>query len=143
MNTSVQPTAQSVRRVPFQLREKVDKKLDELLVADIIVEVLEGPTSWISPLVVVPNPDCDIAICLDMRGANEAVVRNRHPIPLVEELLHRLTGSTVFSKLGLKWGFYQINLDRKSLNITTFVTHRGLYRYKRLTFGLSSAPEKY
>ena len=49
----------------------------------------------------------------------------------------------MFSKLDLKWGFNQITLDKESLNVTTFVTHRGLYRYKRLMFGLSSAPEKY
>ena len=143
VNTSVQPIAQSVRRVPFQLREKVDKKLDELLAADIIEEVPEGPTSWISPLVIIPKPDGDIRVCVDMRRANEAIVRERHPIPSVEELLHRLNGSTMFSKLDLKWGFHQITLDKESRNITTFVTHRGLYRYKRLMFGLSSAPEKY
>ena len=143
VNTSVQPIAQSVRRVPFQLREKVDKKLDELLAADIIEEVPQGPTSWISPLVIIPKPDGDIRVCVDMRRANEAIVRERHPIPSVEELLHRLNGSTMFSKLDLKWGFHQITLDKESRNITAFVTHRGLYRYKRLMFGLSSAPEKY
>ena len=88
VNTSVQPIAQSVRRVPFQLREKVDKKLDELLAADIIEEVPEGPTSWISPLIIIPKPDGDIRVCVDMRRANEAIVRERHPIPSVEELLH-------------------------------------------------------
>ena len=49
----------------------------------------------------------------------------------------------MFSKLDLKWGFHQITLDKESRNITTFVTHRGLYRYKRLMVGLSLAPEKY
>ena len=116
MNTSVQPIAQSVRRVPFQLREKVDKKLDELLAADIIEEVPEGPTSWISPL-VIPKPDGDIRVCVDMRRANEAIVRERHPIPSVEELLHRLNGSTKFSKLDLKWGFHQITLDLMKVGI--------------------------
>ena len=67
VNTSVQPIAQSVRRVPFQLREKVDKKLDELLAADIIEEVPEGPTSRISPFVFIPKPDGDIRVCVDMR----------------------------------------------------------------------------
>jgi len=78
-----------------------------------------------------------------MRRANEAVVRERHPIPTVEEILHELNGSTVFSKLDLRMGFHQIELDEKSREITTFTTERGLYRYKRLMFGISSAPEKY
>ena len=49
----------------------------------------------------------------------------------------------MFSKIDLKWGFHQILLGEDSRHITTFVTHRGLYRYKRLMFGVASAPEKY
>ena len=64
--------------------------------------------------------------------------RERHPIPTTEEVLRDLNGSTVFSKLYLRWGFHE-----ESRQITTFVTHRGLYRYKRLMFGITSAPEKY
>ena len=78
-----------------------------------------------------------------MRRANEAIIRERHPIPTIEEVLYDLNGSTVFSKLDLKWGFHQVELEEESREITTFVTHRGLYRYKRLIFGISSAPEKY
>ena len=103
----------------------------------------DTPTSWISPLVVAPKPDCDIRVCVDVRRANEAITRERHPIPTIEEVLYDLNGSTVFSKLDLKWGFHQVELEEESREITTFVTHRGLYRYKRLMFGISSAPEKY
>ena len=143
IDESVKPVAQPVRRIPFGLREKVDKKLDQLLELDIIEEVPDGPSGWISPLVVVPKGDGDIRVCVDMRRANEAIIRERHPIPTVEELLHDLNGSTVFSKIDLKWGFHQILLSEDSRHITTFVTHRGLYRYKRLMFGVTSAPEKY
>ncbi|KAI8516325.1 hypothetical protein Bbelb_049060 [Branchiostoma belcheri] len=128
IDETVRPIAQPLRRVPYGLRDKVDNKLDELLEMDIIEVVPEEPTGWVSPLVVVPKPDGDIRVCvdLDMRRANEAKVRERQPIPTVEDVLHDLNGSTVFSKLDLKWGFT-----------------RGLYRYKRLMFGISSAPEKY
>nr|XP_058962028.1 uncharacterized protein K02A2.6-like [Pocillopora verrucosa] len=143
INKNVKPVAQPVRRLPFGLRDKVDKKLDELLQEDIREEVPCGPTEWTSPLVVVPKPDGDIRICVDMRRANGAIERERHPIPTIEEFLHDLNGSTVFSKLDLRWGFHQIELDEESRQITTFVTHRGLYRYKRLMFGITSAPEKY
>ena len=54
------PNAQPIRRLPFQLREKADKKLDELMQAGIIEEVPEGPTTWISLLVVIPKTDGDI-----------------------------------------------------------------------------------
>ena len=117
--------------------------MDDLLSKDIIEEVPDTPTSWISPLVVAPKPDGDIRVCVDMRRANEAIIRERHPIPTIEEVLYDLNGSTVFSKLDLKWGFHQVELEEESREITTFVTHRGLYRYKRLMFGISSAPEKY
>ena len=96
-----------------------------------------------SPLVVVLKSDGDIRICINMCRANEAIVRERHPIPMIEKVLYDLNGSTVFSKLDLKWGFHQIELEAKSREITTFVTHRGRYRYKRLMFGTASASEKY
>lgn len=77
VDKTVQPIAQPVRRLPFGLREKVEKKLDELLEKEIIEEVSNTPTTWLSPLVVVPKPDGDIRICVDMRRANEAIVRER------------------------------------------------------------------
>ena len=78
-----------------------------------------------------------------MRRANSAIERERHPIPTIEEVLYDLNGSTVSSKLDLKWGFDQGELEERSREITTFVTHRGLYRYKRLMIGVTLAPEKY
>ena len=143
VDTSVKPVTQPVRRIPFGVREKVEKKLDELLTCGIIEEVPEGPTSWVSPLVVVPKPDGDGRICGDMRRANQAIIRERQPIPTVEEVLQDLNGSTVFSRVDLKWGFHQILLAEESRHVTTFVTHRGLYRYTRHMFGVTSAPEKY
>ena len=92
---------------------------------------------------VVPKQDGDIRICVGMRRANEAIERERHPIPTIEEVLHDLNESTVFSKLDLKWGFHQVELDAESLQITTFIIHRGLFRYTRIMFGITSAPEKY
>ena len=123
----MKPVAQPVRRIPFGVREKVERKLDELLESGIIEEVPEGPTGWVSPLVVVPKADGDIRICVDMRCANQAIVRERQPIPTIEEVLQDLNGSTVFSRVDLKWGFHQILLAEESRHLTTFVTHRGLY----------------
>ena len=76
-----------------------------------------------SLLVVVPKSDGDIRIFVDMRRANEAIVRERHPIPTIEEVLYDLNGRTVFSKLDLKWGFHQIEREAESHEVTTFVTH--------------------
>ena len=78
-----------------------------------------------------------------MKQANGAIVRERHPIPTVDEVLHDLNGGTVFSKLDIKWAFHQVELSEVSRPTTTFVTHKGLFRYKRLMFGVSCAPEMY
>ena len=80
--------------------------MDELLQAHITEEVREGPSGYISPLVVAPKSDGDIRICIYMRRANEAIIRERSPIPTVKEPLHDLNGSTVFNKVDLTWTFY-------------------------------------
>ena len=130
VNKEVNPVVQHPRRVPFSLREKVESKLHELEQLDII-EKVKGPTPWVSPIVVVPKPSGEIRLCVDMRRANEAIVRERHPIPTVDEVLQDMTQSSLFSKLDLKWGYHQLELSEESRDITTFTTHAGLYRYTR------------
>ena len=116
-------------------------KIDELLEGDII-ERVEGPTTWASPVVVAPKLSGEIRLCVDMCRTNEAIIRERLPIPTVDEVLEELNGSTVFSKLDLRHGFHQVELHTDSRDITTLVTHDGLFRYKR-SFGVNAAPEKY
>ena len=74
---SVKPEAHPVRRIPFGARGKVERKLDELLETGIIEGIPEGPTGWVSVLVVIPESDGDIRICVDKRRANQAIVRVR------------------------------------------------------------------
>ena len=66
-----------------------------------------------------PNKD-DVRICVDMRRANEAIQREKLPIPTVNEVLEEMNESTVFSKLDMNMGFHQIELDEGSRDITTF-----------------------
>ena len=139
---TVTPVAQPLRRTPFHIRKDVEHKLQQLADLDII-EDAEGPTPWVSPLVAVPKSSGEIRVCVDMRRVNEAVVRERHPIPTLEETLQAMNGAKVFSKLDLQWGYHQIKLHPDSRALTTFSTHMGLKRYKRLIFGLSSASEQY
>ena len=136
------PVIQNARRIPFSMRKKVEEKIAELEKLDII-ESVDGPTHFQSPIVVVPKSSGDIRICVDMRQANESVERERFPMPTVEEVLVEMNGSKVFSKLDLNMGFHQLELEENSRDITTFTTHSGLYRYKRLMFGITSAPEIY
>ena len=134
IDESVRPVAQPARRIPFHLRQKVSAALDKLEQQGII-EKVDGATPWISPLVVIPKKDGDIRLCVDMRMANRAIQRERHPTPTVDDLIHALNGATVFSKLDLRSGYHQLCLAKESRHITTFATHEGLRRYKKLNFG--------
>ena len=142
IDPTVKPVAQPYRRIPFNLREKVQDKTTELLDLGII-EPVEGPAPWVNPVVIVPKNNGEIRLCIDMRQANQAIMRRRYPIPTVDEVLHTMNGSKVFSKLDLKWGYHQLELSPESREITTFATPDGLFRYKRLLFGVCSASEQY
>ena len=79
-----------------------------------------------------------------MRQANTVIERSRHPISTIDDVLSELSCSTVFTKLDLTMGFHQLELKEGiSRNVTTFTTHAGLFRYKRLMFGICSASELY
>ena len=97
----------------------------------------------ISPVVIVPKSDGDIRLCVDLRRVNEAIIRERQRIPTIEEIMQDMSQSRVFSKVDLKWGYHQVELEPDSRNLTTFITHTGLYRYKRMPFGISAVSEVY
>ena len=139
---SVKPAVQPHRRIPFHMRKRVEAEIKRLEELDII-EKVEGPTPWVSPIVAMPKPKKpeEIRICVDMRLPNQAIKRTRHVMPTLDDILMRLNGATVFSKLDLNSGYHQLELDESSRNITTFSTHVGLRRYKRLNFGVTCAAE--
>ena len=140
IDKQVPPVAQPARRIPFHLRKKVSAALKQLE-KDKIIEKVEGPTPWVSPLVVIPKNDGTVRLCVDMRMPNCAIKREHHPTPTVDDLIHAMNGAKVFSKLDLRSGYHQLILAKDSRYITTFATHKGLYRYKRLNFGTNSASE--
>lgn len=138
----VKPVIQATRRIPFNLREPLEMELHKLLKHGII-ERVEGHSPWVSPVHMVPKKTGEWRLTIDMRQANMAIERERYPIPTVEELLLELNGSTVYSKLDFNQAFHQIELTEESRTITTFTTHLGLFRFTRLIFGASCAPEKF
>lgn len=144
VDPNVSLVAQKLRRISFALCDKISAKIEELLKED-IMERMEGTITWASPVVVAPKPSTEIRLCVDMRCANEAIVRERLPIPTVDEVLEELNGGAVLelTKLDLRWGFHQIELHEDKRGITTFITHEGLFRYKRLSIRVNAAPDKY
>ena len=138
----INENAQKHRRTSFHLRDKVEQEIQNLLDQDIIENVTGEPTPWVSPTVPVPKKDTDaVRICVDMRELNKAILRERHQTPTVEELTTDLNGAKIFSKIDLTSGYHQLELQESSRSITTFSTHIGFFRYKRLNFGISSASE--
>jgi transposase InsO family protein len=144
IDQNVVPVAHPHRRIPFHSRKKLETELKRLENENII-EKVDGPTPWVSPVVIVPKPKnpSEIRMCVDMRCPNTAIVRERHIMPTVHDIQNELNGSNVFSKLDLKNAYHQLELDKASRSITTFSTHVGLRRFKRLSYGINSASEKF
>jgi hypothetical protein len=122
IDPQVKPKQQPHRRIPFHVRKDVEKELERLEKLDII-EKVDGPTPWVSPIVVVPKDSGEVRICVDMREANRAVKREKHLMPTIDDLIADLNSATVFSKLEFSSGYHQFELSPESRNITTFSTH--------------------
>ncbi|XP_055633382.1 uncharacterized protein K02A2.6-like [Toxorhynchites rutilus septentrionalis] len=140
IDKSVVPRKICYLKVPEALKEKVDAKILEMLRSDVI-EPANGPAEWISPMVVVPKGKDDIRLCINMRHPNKAIQREHFPLPIIETFLNKLRGATYFSKLDITSAYHHVELHPDSRSITTFMTDRGLMRFKRLMFGRNCAPE--
>ena len=126
------------RRVAVPLLPKVKAELEQLENQGVISKVNE-PTKWCAPMVVVPKPDGDVRICVDLTKLNGSVYRERHLLPSVEQILAQLNRAKIFSKLDANSGFHQIPLDKESTLLTTFIMPYGRFCYNRLPFGITSA----
>ena len=139
VDKSVAPKFCKPRLVPYALRERVDKELDRLLAEGIIEPVKYS--KWACPIVPVVKPNGDIRICGDYKlTANKAINMDVYPLPKSEELFSNFSGGKLFSKLDLSQAYAQLQLEEESKPYTTINTHRGLFQYNRLCFGVSSAP---
>lgn len=141
LQNNAQPYAvYTARRVPIPLLSAVKEELDHME-ANGIVESVTEPTEWCAPMVPVPKKSGKVRICVNLQKLNKAVKRERFILPTPEEVIANLSGSTVFSSLDAALEFWQIPLDKDSQRLTTFITPFGRYCFKRLPFGITSAPE--
>ena len=92
-------------------------------------------------MLAVPKKNGKIRICLDPKDLNKGILRENYPLPTIEDIASRLHGAKVFSVLDAKNGFWHVKLDVESSFLTTFHTPSGRYRWYRMPFGVSSAPE--
>ena len=127
------------RAVPLALKEKVEAELENLESMGIISPVKSS--RWAAPIVPILKQNGAVRICGDYNvTVNQACLIDSYPLPRVEELLASLSGGNLFSKLDMFQAYLQLPLDEESKEYVTVNTHKGLYRYNRLPFGISSAP---
>ena len=128
------------RRVAVPLMPAVKQELIRMEKLGVIARIQE-PTEWCSGMVVVPKPNGQVRICVDLTKLNQSVCRERYPLPAVEQILAQLSGANVFTKLDANSGFWQMPLTPDSAPLTTFITPFGRFCFHRLPFGITSAPE--
>ena len=140
LEKNAKPVVHPVRKIALTLILKLDKELDSMLADGIIVPVDES-TDWVNSLVVREKPNGGLRVCLDPRDLNKAIRREHYHVPTVESVTTKLHGSTLFSRLDAKSAYWNVELDEESSYLTTFNTHRGRFRYKRMSYGLNSSQD--
>ncbi|XP_055329924.1 uncharacterized protein K02A2.6-like [Paramacrobiotus metropolitanus] len=140
LKPDTRPRFCKARTVPFALREAVEKELERLQFLGVISPV--DHAVWAAPIVsVLKKVTGDVRTCADLStGLNDALDLHRYPLPHPDELFAALNGGTRFSKIDLKDAYMQIPLDEESRRLVVINTHKGLFQYNRLPFGVASAP---
>ena len=128
-----------LRSVPYALKGAIEQDLERLERAGILEKVRYS--DWAAPIVPVPKADGGIRLCGDYKVTVNPILKvDQYPMPTAEDLLATLAGGEKFSKLDLSHAYQQVILDQESRKYVTVNTHKGLYQYTRLPFGIASAP---
>lgn len=139
VDPNAQPKFLKARPVPYALKVNVEHELNRLEREGIISPV--EFSEWASPIVPVVKSNGAVRICGDYKSTVNGVSKlDNYPIPKTEDLLATLGGGQKFTKLDMSQAYQQLVLDEESRKYTTINTHKGLYEYTRLPFGVSSAP---
>jgi transposase InsO family protein len=131
------PTLRSVYRMSSTELDELKKQLDDL-VASGFIRPSKSPFG--APVLFVKKKDGSMRMCVDYRDLNRITVKNRYPLPRVEELFDRLRGAKYFSKIDLRSGYHQVRIDPDDVHKTAFRTRYGHYEFLVLPFGLTNAP---
>ncbi|XP_055604664.1 uncharacterized protein K02A2.6-like [Uranotaenia lowii] len=133
------PVFRPKRPVAYAVHEAVNDELDRLEREKIITPV--DFSDWAAPIVVVRKANGSIRICGDYStGLNDSLQPHQYPLPLPQDIFASLANCTVFSQIDLSDAFLQVEVEDGSKSLLTINTHRGLYRYNRLTPGVKAAP---
>ena len=118
------------------LREYIDENLQNGFIRP-------SKSSAGAPVLFAPKPDGTLRLCVDYRGLNAITMKNRYPLPLINEILDRLSGAQVFTKIDVKNAYYRLRIREGDEWKTAFRTRYGLFEYLVMPFGLTNAPASF
>ena len=117
--------------------EAIDAQVDAMLKADLIES---AQWKWASNVVMVRKPNGSLRFCVDYRQLNDRTVKDSYPLPRIDACLDALVGATWYSTFDLRSGYHEVEMVHRDSDKTTFVTRRGIFRFKVMLFGLCNAP---
>ena len=133
----LRPLRQPARRFPFWKQTEAKEIVDDLLKRDLI-EPSASP--WAAPVVMVKKKDNTTRLCVDYRRLNSHTIQDAYPLPRIDDSLDALGGSKWFCTLDLASGYWQVGMSKSAQEKSAFITSGGLYSWKVMPFGLSTAP---
>ncbi|GJU69405.1 putative reverse transcriptase domain-containing protein [Tanacetum coccineum] len=135
------PGAAPVARAPYQLAPTEMKELSEQL-QELSDKGFIRPSSlpWGDPVLLVKKKDGSFRMCIDYRELNKFMVKNRYPLPRIDDLFDQLQGSSIYSKIDLRSGYHQLRVREEDIPKTAFRTRYGHYEFQVMLFGLKNAP---
>lgn len=139
LKKNVQPIFKKKRSIPFAALEKIDQELERLTRIGVISKT--EYSDWAAQAVYVKKNSGEIRVCADFStGLNDAIEEYHYPLPSPEEVFAKLNGGKIFSKIDLSEEYLQVPMDKESAKLLCINTHKGLFRYERLPFGVKTAP---
>ncbi|GJT78697.1 putative reverse transcriptase domain-containing protein [Tanacetum coccineum] len=135
------PGATPVARAPYRLAPSEMKELSNQL-QELLEKGFIRPSSspWGAPVLFVKKKDGTFRMCIDYRELNKLTIKNRYPLPRIDDLFDQLEGSSVYSKIDLRSGYHQLRIREEDIPITAFQTRYGHYEFQVMPFGLTNAP---
>ncbi|GJS00629.1 putative reverse transcriptase domain-containing protein [Tanacetum coccineum] len=135
------PGVAPVARAPYRLASSKMKDLSEQL-KELSEKGFIRPSSspWGAPVFFVKKKDGSFRMCIDYRELNKLTVKNRYPLPRIDDLFDQLQGSSVYSKIYLRSGYHQLMVREEDIPKTAFKTRYGHYEFQVMPFGLTNAP---